>query len=209
MAPEHLLKMSRRKVLTRTGGLLLVPEIVLADAVRKSVIAQAGRRVDAPEAQTARFPAANVNLVKERIKTEFLENEPVGLVTSAACGTDLLALETAEQMNVERFILLPSKPAAFRASSVVDRPGDWGDLFDRMIKTSHVEVLTLPEGQQGYLETNLRLLDKGQSLAKTRNVETRAMVVWNKQSRGPDDVTGHFLEQARLRHSPIIEISTL
>jgi hypothetical protein len=174
-----------------------------------SVIVQAGRRVDAANAETARFPDANVDLVKDRVKAKFLENKPVAIVSSAACGSDLLALEIAEQMNVERFILLPSKPAAFRASSVTDRPGDWGALFDQMIKNSHTEVLTLPDGQQGYLETNLKLLDKAQSLAKKHDVEARAMVVWNQQSRGPDDVTAHFLEEARRRHLPIIDISTL
>jgi len=76
--------------------------------------------VDASNAETARFPAANVNLVRERIKAKFLENKPVALVTSAACGTDLLALEVAADANVERFILLPTKPVAFQASSVTD-----------------------------------------------------------------------------------------
>jgi hypothetical protein len=35
------------------------------------------------------------------------------------------------------------------------------------------------------------------------------LVIWNKKSRGPDDVTGHFLEQARLRKMTVVEISTL
>ncbi len=78
-----------------------------------------------------------------------------------------------------------------------------------MIKKAQVGVLTLSEGQQGYLETNVKLLDKAQSLANRYDVEARAMVVWNLESRGPDDVTAHFLEQARLRDLSIIEISTL
>jgi hypothetical protein len=184
----------------------------LAVAKRKadrSVIVQAGRRVDGANAETACFPVANVNLVKDRIKAGLLENKPLALVSSAACGTDLVALEVAEQIKIDRFILLPSLPAEFRASSVTDRLGNWGDLFDRLMKTSHVEVLTLPEGQQGYLETNLKLLDKAQSMAKKRDVEVKAMVAWNQESKGPDDVTAHFLEQARLRYLPIINISTL
>ncbi len=175
----------------------------------KCVIVQAGRRVDAENAETARFASTNINLVRERIKNKFLEHKPLALVTSAACGTDLLALEDAERMNIERFILLPSPPAAFRAASVTDRPGDWGDLFDRLIKTSHMEVLTSPEGHEGYLQTNLKLLDKAQTLATKHKVEAKAMVVWNLESRGTDDVTAHFLVQARLRGLSVIEISTL
>ena len=121
----------------------------------KSVIVQAGRRVDAPNAETARFPSTNVNVVKERIKSRFVEYNPVALVTSAACGTDLLALDIAEQTKAERFVLLPSSPAVFRSSSVTDRPGNWGELYDRILKKAHVEVLTLPEGQEGYLETKI------------------------------------------------------
>lgn len=179
------------------------------NAAPKSVIVQAGRRVDAAKAETARFPSSNVNLVKERIKSTFAEYKPVALVTSAACGTDLLALDIAEQMRAERFVLLPSSPAAFRSSSVTDRPGNWGELYDRILNKAHVEVLTLPEGQEGYLETNLRLLDKAQALAKKYSAEVKAMVVWDNKSRGPDDVTSHFLNQARQRNLSVIEISTL
>jgi hypothetical protein len=205
--------LSRREVLARTVALMFVGDTAVAESRKsltgESVIAGAGRRVDAPGAQSARFPSTNIELVKRRIQEGFSKNKPSVLVTSAACGTDLLSLEIAGQMNVERFILLPSAPAAFRASSVTDRPGNWGALFDRMIKESHVEVLSLPEGQEGYLETNLRLLDKAQALAKSMKLETKAMVIWDQKSRGSDDVTAHFLAQARERGLPVVEISTV
>jgi hypothetical protein len=199
-----------QSLVSAVGASMLIGRLAVTERkADRSVIVQAGRRVDATNAETVCFPVANVNRVKDRIKAELVENNPLALVSSAACGTDLLALEVAEQIKVDRFILLPSQPAAFRASSVSDRPGNWGDLFDRLMKTSHVEVLTLPEGQQGYLETNLKLLDKAQSMVKKRHVELKAMVAWNQESKGPDDVTAHFLEQARLRYLPIIDISTL
>ena len=197
----------------RGRELALAEQLVNAESPRpspaESVIVQAGRRVDGTGAKTARFPSANVNVVRQRIRTKLLENKTVALVTSAACGTDLLALEVAEQMKIEAFILLPASPATFRASSVTDRPGNWGDLFDQVIKKAHTQVLTLSAGHQGYLETNTKLLDTAQRLANTYDVEARAMVVWNEESRGPNDVTAHFLEQARVRHLPVIQISTL
>jgi hypothetical protein len=205
--------LSRRELLVQT----LLPPLLAPKAMAQphksgpgdSIIVQAGRRVDAPNAETPRFPATNVVLVRTRIQAYFSRSKPLALVTAAACGSDLLALEIATEMDVERFILLPSTPEVFRTSSVTDRPGDWGVLFDRMIKESHVTVLTVPEGQQGYLETNVKLLDTGEALAKQHRAEALALVVWDRKSRGPDDVTGHFLVQARLRQLPVIEISTL
>ena|GEM_PF-695383 len=205
--------MRRRDILSRAIGLSLTASPLLSAAERRNaagpVFVHAGRRVDAPNATTPRFPAANVDLVKKRIHDVFTAKKPAFLVTAAACGADLLTLEVAGDLKIKRIVLLPSEPPAFRQSSVVDRPGDWGTMFDRLIKEVQVEVLGVQEGQAGYLETNLRLLDRAQSLASANNTVTNALVVWDKKSRGPDDVTGHFLAQARLRKMPILEISTL
>jgi hypothetical protein len=35
------------------------------------------------------------------------------------------------------------------------------------------------------------------------------LVVWNGESRGEDDVTGHFLEEARQRELKVSEVNTL
>lgn len=121
----------------------------------------------------------------------------------------LLVLDVARSHHTERLVLLPSEPEEFRKTSVTVRPGDWDELYDQVLKTSKVEVLKLPEGQEGYLETNLKLLDRGQELARKYSVSTGALVVWDEKSRGPDDVTEHFLEQAKLRKIPVEEISTL
>jgi hypothetical protein len=192
---------------------MFIGQMVLADSTQitagQPIIAQAGRRVDEVNSETARFPSTNVRIVRERIKASFVKEKPLALVSSAACGTDLLALDIAGELGIERFVLLPTAPEVFRASSVTDRPGDWGLLFDRVIRGAHVEVLTLPEGQAGYLETNVRLLDRTQALATKCRATAEAMVVWDQKSRGTDDMTGHFLAQARQRNLPVIEISTL
>lgn len=176
---------------------------------RGPTIVEAGRRVDAPDATVARFPPERVPEVRRKIREVLKTEKPVAIVCAAACGADLLLLDVAGEMQVPRYILLPSPPEEFRVSSVTDRPGNWGGLYKKALRTSKVEVLKLPEGQEGYLETNLRLLDLAQSLAKQEHTAVKALVVWNQKSRGPDDVTAHFLEQAKLRKMPIIEISTL
>lgn len=177
--------------------------------VRGAVIVEAGRRVDAKDAKTARFPLKNIPEVRRKIQ-QFLQNEkPVAIVCSAACGTDLLLLDLAAEMQIPRYILLPSEPEEFRKSSVTDRPGDWSDLYTRMLASSQVQVLKLPAGQKGYLATNLKLLDKADAVAAERKTSVQALVIWNKESRGPDDVTGHFLDEAKLRQLPVVQISTL
>lgn len=202
----------RRKFLYSAIGFSLIGHAPAAASMRRvtgPVLVQAGRRVDAPGAALVRFPPANVDIVRQRIRNYLDESKPKFLVTSAAAGTDLLALEVAGQLNVKRVVLLPWEPPVFRSSSVVDRPGDWGEIFDQLLKEVNVEILDVPEGEQGYLETNIRLLDRATTLANSNNTDARALVVWDKKLRVPDDVIGHFLAQARLRRMPVVEISTL
>jgi hypothetical protein len=205
--------MDRRNFLSAMTGLMLTGTLSRLNAgeknPRRPVIVEAGRRVDAADATFVRFPPQNVLEVREKIRQLLEKRKPVAIVSSAACGADLLLLDVAGGMNVPCHILLPSNPEDFRVSSVTDRPGDWGELYSKALRTSEVEVLKLPEGQEGYLDTNLKLLDRAQALAKKEHTGAEALVVWNQESRGSDDVTGHFLEQARLRKIPILEISTL
>ena len=176
---------------------------------KRPVIVAAGRRVDAPNAQSPRFPAAKVDAVRERILKFFDAESPVALVSSAACGADLLVLEVAGQKHVKRYVLLGAEPAVFRMDSVADRPGNWGEVFDQVMSSANVEVLKLPAGQESYLQTNLDLLNRADALAKQLGSPVQALIVWNEESRGPDDVTAHFLQQAKQRGYPVTEISTL
>lgn len=191
------------------GAALVSGESVLSAATQGNVVVLAGRRVDSADAEVARFPLANAETVRARLRESFARITPVTLVASAACGSDLIAQDLARETNIERIVVLPSDPVKFRASSVVDRPGDWGSMFDRLAKEVKLEVVDVPEGDAGYLEANIHLLDRAESVARGRGVPVTAMAVWDKISRGADDVTGHFLEQARLRKFPVLEISTL
>ena len=205
--------MDRRRCLTTLAGFALASKslsLFAVDAAQKGrVIVSAGRRVDAPDAQTPRFPPSNVDLVRQRIRQLFSKEKPMALVCSGACGTDLLALQVAGERHMKRYMVLGAEPAEFRKTSVTDRPGNWGELFDKELKTASVEILKVPDGQEGYLETNLKLLDRAEAVAKQFRTSVEAVVIWNEQSRGSDDVTDHFLQQAKLRKLPVTQISTL
>lgn len=194
---------------TAIGAMTIRSTSLFAGKSAGPVIVSAGRRVDAPNAETPRFPSSNVATVRRRIQSFFKAESPSALVCSAACGTDLLALEVAGAMHVKRYVLLGAAPAIFKKDSVTDRPGNWGEMFDEVLKSSTVDVLKLPAGQEGYLQTNLDLLSRAEKLAKEAGTSVHALVIWNEQSRGPDDVTAHFLEQAKQRRIPVTQISTL
>jgi hypothetical protein len=205
--------MDRRNFVSAMMGLVLTGRMSRLNAneenTRGPILVEAGRRVDAPEAKVARFPPQCVPKVRKKIQQVLTDQKPLAIVSAAACGADLLLLDVAGEMHISRYILLPSDPEEFRVSSVTDRPGNWGELYSKALRTSKVEVLKLPEGQEGYLKTNLELLDRAQALAKKEHTSVKALVVWNQESRGPEDVTAHFLEQAQMRKLPILEISTL
>jgi hypothetical protein len=176
------------------------------------VIALAGRRVDALDARQPRFPSENVDRLKERIQSLFASRNATALVCSAACGADLLALEVAETLHMKRRVVLPFSRAVFRRTSVVDRPGDWGVRYDRVldeVEEQHdLVVLGFREDVSGaYVATNSGILDGAASLARDLCLGILAVVVWD-QSRGPSDITEQFLNEAIRRDIEVAVVYT-
>ena len=97
------------------------------------VIALVGRRIDPPDLAFPVFPYTAVQRVRKRIHDLLKDSDAKALVCSAACGANLIALEAAGELGIRRRIVLPFEPARFRETSVIDRPGDWGPAFDRII----------------------------------------------------------------------------
>lgn len=184
------------------------------------IITLAGRRIDAHDASVARFPLEVSPAVRTHIRALLKELGATTLVSSAACGADLLALEAAGELGLHRRVVLPFAPARFRASSVIDRPGDWGNIFDRVIadveRTGDLVLIDVePEAQAAFRSTNRAILDEAQKLASRRrgNRTTQqrhilAVIVWDGHSRGEIDLTVDFANQARARSIPIAEVLT-
>jgi len=188
----------------------LVPE----DRLHRVVAAAAGRRIDPPGA-VARFPAANEAVVRERVR-ELLRLRCVGtLVSSAACGADLIALEVAGELGIRRVVVLPSDLDTFREKSVTDRGGDWGPRFDRVIAslraTNDLRRLEAPAaGESVYALTNEAVVTLAKAIAAESAPDSAlAMVVWDGVSRGNGDFTEHFKQTALNGKLEIVEISTL
>lgn len=173
------------------------------------VVVSAGRRVDAADASIPRFPLQNVPAVRAAVETYLRQLRPSAIVASAACGADLILLQAGLKDQIPCYVLLPSSPAEFRESSVTDRPGEWGAIYDQVLQGAALEELKLPSGHEGYLAINNCLLDKAQALAAGLGTSLGVLVIWNQESRGEDDVTEHFLREANWRKLPVSEISTL
>jgi hypothetical protein len=178
------------------------------------VVALAGRRIDMLGAEKKHFPLANVARVRERISNWFEQHEVHTLVCSAACGADLLALEVAGRLGIRRCVILPFPQEQFRATSVVDRGGDWGERFDAILDVvkarGDLSILghTL-ENETAYLETNHEILALATLRGAQLNQTVGAVVVWDGVSRGDDDVTAAFQKEACKSGLAMEEISTL
>lgn len=172
------------------------------------IVALAGRRVDASGADS-RFPVASIPDVRRKLEAR-INRTVKGLVSSAACGADLLGLDTAERVGIPYYVVLPFPPEVFRRTSVIDRPGeDWGTLFDHIIsRAGRKNCLVVddldPESELSFRATNHRIIDLARTMeteiespASASSLERVAIVVWEGHSRGPNDITSHFLSLAK------------
>jgi hypothetical protein len=180
-------------------------------APQPEVIAFAGRRVDAADAEEARFPAAAEPAVAERMRRLFAGSGAGAIVASAACGSDLIALEVAGELGLDRHVILPFDRPTFRESSVTDRPGDWGPRYDAVldaIDPDDITVLRLAKGAGAYERANNAILDLATELAG-RPAAVQAVIAWNGEARGDGDITAQFAERARSRGMSVAEVDTL
>ena len=186
--------------------------------VDTAVVALAGRRIDLPEAQVPRFPLENVQEVGRRICESFCKMHAVTLVCSAACGADLVALEQAKQLGLRRRIVLPFAPERFRETSVVDRPGDWGPVYDQQVAATATagDLLVLDSatgGDAAYAAANEAIVREAQALARTAQPDRPhsliAILVWEGTPRPGSDATARFRDLTRRAGFEEQSISTL
>jgi hypothetical protein len=182
-----------------------------------SIIALAGRRIDAPGTTPPRFPLSKVEEVRSRLVGVFTRLQAVALVCSGACGADLVALEAAEQLGMRRRIVLPFPPQRFRKISVVDRPGDWGRVFDRQIaaaaKSDDLVVLDFKgDDGRGYAAANEAIIHETLTLTRTaeqgRPHRLVALLVWEGTRRQGSDATAAFGDLAQKAGFEVITILT-
>jgi hypothetical protein len=180
-----------------------------------TVTALAGRRVDAlgTKDRDRRFPPENETKVAQRIRNMLVATASTSVVSSAACGADILALESAAELGLSRRVVLPFSRARFRSTSVTDRGGEWGRRFDTIVADLDKEdIIGLDlEGSddEAYAATNVRILDEAAAMATNANQRALAAVVWNGLTRGASDLTDAFRRLATEKKLETIAVPTL
>jgi hypothetical protein len=175
------------------------------------IIALAGRRVDAVGAKQSRFSPEpeNIERVRRRLRAMLISMRSIALVSSAACGADLLALEEAGLLGLRRKVVLPFSQEKFRLTSVIDRPGNWGSLYDKAIEEIEAkgDLIVLECGLEGaaYVKTNHTIIEKAIALGNDLEYPVSAVRVWEGKSRGAEDLTDEFGLYAKKRGIPLIE----
>jgi hypothetical protein len=158
------------------------------------VAALAGRRIDAKETTVVQFPLANVPAVRAAL-CNLLQKEGVNLlICSAACGADLVALEVALETGIRCRVILPFDRSRFRQTSVIDCPGEWGRLFDRIIPLvdSKGDLVVISDDQIpkcAYQRANETIIREAVAASNTRAL---AIIVWEGRPRPKDDATAEF-----------------
>ena len=152
-------------------------------------------------------------MVEDKIR-ECLRKGVRVLVCSAACGSDLLALGVARELGIRRRVVLPFARAIFREKSVVDRPGDWGERYDRAldeVEEQHDLVILGPSKSDAdaFAGTNEAIIQEALEIARLEGTFAQALVVWNGQSRGSTDLRLSSSINARGKGMPILEVRTL
>jgi hypothetical protein len=176
------------------------------------IVAAAGRRIDPEDAPVSRFPLESVEQTRQRIKDTLVRRGATALVSSAACGADLLALSAAADLNLRRRVVLPFEPERFRETSVIDRPGNWAPVFDETVRqlqaTGDVIVLDEAPGDAAYEAVGEAILSEAARLAGEDGHRSVAMVIWDGRVRPGVDLTAEFRNSAARRGFEIVEVLT-
>jgi hypothetical protein len=176
------------------------------------IIALAGRRVDALDASQPRFPPQNVENVGRAVRALLQQHNATALICSAACGADLIGLAEAGKLGLRRRVVLPFGREKFRETSVVDRPGDWGKLYDTILDEVEAKgdlvVIEVEKAGDPYSATNRAILKEAIAVGQTASETTAAVLLWDGISRGDKDYTDQFGAEARKRGLKVLEIPT-
>ena len=175
----------------------------------------AGRRIDARDAEITRFPPERAPTVKGALKKVLSERGIGFVVTSAACGADILALEASVELGIRFRIILPFRRERFLVSSVVDRGADWGRRYGALLALAEArgDVVELEavdgDDDAAYGRATERILEEARVFARDHESTPMAIAVWDEQRRDGGDATMDFLESASRGGFEVLSVSTL
>ena len=159
------------------------------------VLVYTGHMIDAPGRKQRRFAPDMEDQVRAGIRKRLEKLGPVAAYGSAACGADILCLESVRELGGELHIVLPFPVDAFRAMSVDLRPdGRWGERFEQLIDAAD-EVLVVseqpPAGSTSAFEyANLIMTGLARLRAQLLDTHVQGLAVWDGTDTGDPGGTG-------------------
>lgn len=165
------------------------------------VIVFTGHMLDTAERSSPRFPAQNEVSVKKTLQNFVHESKAKWGFASAACGADILFLETMQQFGLESNIVLPYQEEVFIKKSVIrDNPeAGWEPRFQQVkhYTESQAGVHLWNSSIQFFEGCNLyyryaNLVIYGLALIKAKQLDSKLLhlAVWNGEKS--TDVGGTF-----------------
>lgn len=113
------------------------------------VVAFAGHMIDPPDRNVPRFPSALVPAVRAAMRERLSSlNTPI-VYTSAACGSDLIFIETALEAGAEVNIVLPFDREDFVRTSVAIGGDGWVERFDTALSRATRVIMSTEESHLG------------------------------------------------------------
>ena len=150
-----------------------------------AVVVFTGHLIDRPDRQVTRFPPQLEPAVRAAIGARLRKIDAGFGYASAACGSDIIFLETMMELGGEAHIVLPYDKKQFINDSVNIAPGNWTARFESVLKEANSVIVAsnerLEEGSMSFEYANLLL--QGLADIRARQLETRLLplAVWDQQ----------------------------
>lgn len=179
------------------------------------VIAFAGHMVDSPGRSVPRFPPDLVPAVEVAMRERFAGFHRPIVYSSAACGADLIFIDTALALGVEVNVVLPFDRADFLRTSVAVGGDDWVSRFDAALARATRVIMATEENHLGddVLFDHASMLLEGFTCLRAAQLETAPslLCVLDAASDGRIGGTHATVERWRRNVGPpqIIDLSSL
>lgn len=171
-----------------------------------SVVVFAGHMIDRPERNVPRFPPQLEGRVREALSQRLKRlNAGVGYA-SAACGSDIMFLETLIEMGCEAHVVLPYNQKQFAEDSVLITPeSEWNARFERVLQRAADVLVASEQRMEGgvpFEYTNLLLHGLAGIRADQLETEMIPLVVWDgREGDGPGGTASIVKHWREMGHS--------
>ncbi len=143
-----------------------------------------GHMIDRPNRTQARFPAQLEPLVRDAIRARLLKHGAGFGYASAACGSDIIFLESMLEMGGKTYVVLPYGEEQFKKDSVeITNNPRWVKRFEKVLQRAADVLLAsdqpLEESVLSFEYTNLLLHGLASIRAERFETELVPMAVWD------------------------------